>query len=214
MEGYKVCCCEDGLEGWNIFNKQAFDLCILDVMLPKQDGFTVAEMIRKKNMDVPIIFLTAKSMKEDVYRGFETGADDYIIKPFTARELILRIKAILRRRRTNENTRVNGDENGPVYKIGKFVFDYASREIMIDDIKKNLSTKENEILRIFCERKNTVINRERILTEVWGNDDYFVSKSLDVYITRLRKILNADASISIQNYHSIGYKMIVKHTND
>lgn len=201
QEGYEVHCCADGMEGWNSFTSRSFDLCILDVMLPKQDGFTVAEMIRKQNTSVPILFLTARTLKDDIYRGFEAGADDYITKPFTAKELIFRIKAILRRTAAAES-RPNRN-----YRIGNLVFDYAAREIQGKEVKR-LSTKENELLRIFCESRNMVVNRNRLLIEVWGNDDYFVSKSLDVYITRLRKLLQEDPDISIQNYHSIGYKLI------
>jgi DNA-binding response OmpR family regulator len=204
LEGYTVECCGDGMSGWVEFNNCDYDLCILDVMLPKQDGFTLAEMIRKKNNAVPILFLTARVMKDDIYRGFEAGADDYITKPFTAKELTFRIKAVLRR-----TASAPGLPKVSVYRIGQLDFDYNSREIRGSQVKR-LSTKENELMRIFCESRNMVINRSRLLLEVWGNDDYFVSKSLDVYITRLRKLLNEDPSISIQNYHSIGYKMIEK----
>lgn len=202
QEGYIVHCSEDGKSGWADFNEGSYNLCILDVMLPKQDGFTLAGMIRKKDSSVPILFLTARTLKEDVYKGFEAGADDYITKPFTARELVFRIKAILRR------TVADIPQTSAVtFNIGVLIFDYTSREIRGNETKR-LSTKENELLRIFCESKNMVVNRNRLLLEVWGNDDYFVSKSLDVYITRLRKLLSEDPNISIQNYHSVGYKMI------
>lgn len=202
QEGYSVHCSNDGMSGWADFNSHSFDLCILDVMLPKQDGFTLAEMIRKKDSAIPILFLTARTLKEDVYKGFEAGADDYITKPFTAKELLFRIKAILRRTSAEE-----GVKKTVAYQIGSLSFDYITREIKGSEVKK-LSTKENELLRIFCESRNVVVNRNRLLLEVWGNDDYFVSKSLDVYITRLRKLLSEDPNISIQNYHSVGYKMI------
>ncbi len=203
-EGFDVHCCADGNEGLNEFLKNDFHLCILDVMLPKQDGFRLAENIRKKNPAVPIIFLTARSLKEDIYKGFEAGADDYITKPFTIRELLLRIRAILKRSaRSFEPTDTS-------FNIGNYTFNYNSRELAYAGKTKKLSTKENELLRLFCENPNTVINRSRLLMEVWGNDDYFVSKSLDVYITRLRKLLNSETSISIQNYHSVGYKLIIQ----
>ena len=202
QEGYSVVCCGDGMSGWAEFNNDSYDLCILDVMLPKQDGFTLAEMIRKNNSTVPILFLTARVMKDDIYRGFEAGADDYVTKPFTAKELLFRIKAVLRR-----TAATPGLPPVSIYRIGRLDFDYNSREIRGNHVKR-LSTKENELLRIFCESRNMVINRSRLLLEVWGNDDYFVSKSLDVYITRLRKLLNEEPNISIQNYHSVGYKMI------
>lgn len=205
-DGYSTICAADGEEGWAKFNETDVDMCILDVMLPKQDGFTLAEMIRGKNQQVPVLFLTAKTMREDVYKGFESGADDYMTKPFTAKELLLRIKAIFKRTRPQ----IADNTTATTFPIGKLVFDHTLRQLVCDNQSKNLSTKENELLRIFCESKNTVVNRNRLLVEVWGRDDYFVSKSLDVYITRLRKLLRDDPNISIQNYHSFGYKMIVK----
>src|ERR1044071_9345720 len=165
QEGYAVTTATDGKEGWAVFSAQSFDLCLLDVMLPKQDGFSLAEMIRKQNATVPILFLTARTLKEDVYRGFEAGADDYITKPFTAKELLFRIKAILRRSMPGTTA-----EKTVAYQIGKLSFDYTSREIRGTETKK-LSTKENELLRIFCECRNAVVNRNRLLLEVWGNDD-------------------------------------------
>ncbi len=207
-EGFDVISATDGEEGWEKFNGHTVDMCILDVMLPRQDGFTLASMIRGKNRVVPILFLTAKTMREDMYRGFELGADDYMTKPFTARELLLRTRAILRR----ANPEVVHAGSMMVFNIGKMIFDHALRQLSCNGVIKNLSTKENELLRIFCESRNAVVNRSRLLVEVWGRDDYFVSKSLDVYITRLRKLLKDDPDISIQNYHSFGYKMIVRET--
>lgn len=203
QEDYRVTCCKDGSQAWSAFMTGHTDLCILDVMMPKQDGFSLANMIRNRNSAVPILFLTARNQKEDVYKGFESGADDYITKPFTIKELLFRIKAILKRAanmapQTNEGS----------YKVGKLLFNHTTRELYCGEQVKKLSTKENELLRIFCESRNMVVNRTRLLLEVWGNDDYFVSKSLDVYITRLRKLLSDDPDISIQNYHSVGYKLI------
>jgi DNA-binding response OmpR family regulator len=202
QEGYAVYCCNNGAEAWKIFSEMTFHLCLLDVMLPKQDGFTLATMMRR-NSTVPILFLTARTLKEDVYKGFEIGADDYITKPFTARELLLRIQAVLRRTAHNKQS-----EQQTVYRIGELRFNYVLREIKGREQAKKLSTKENELLRMFCESRNTVLGRSRILIEVWGNDDYFVSKSLDVYITKLRKLLSEDPNISIMNYHGVGYKMV------
>jgi DNA-binding response OmpR family regulator len=207
-EGYSVVTAVDGEDGWDKFNGCTVDMCILDVMLPQQDGFTLASMIRGKSRVVPILFLTAKTMREDMYRGFELGGDDYMTKPFTARELLLRTRAILRR----ANPEVIVGSNSMSFSIGKMTFDHALRQLTHNGVIKNLSTKESELLRIFCESRNTVVNRSRLLVEVWGRDDYFVSKSLDVYITRLRKLLKDDPDISIQNYHSFGYKMIVRET--
>lgn len=205
-DGYATICAADGEEGWSTFNEQQVDMCLLDVMMPKQDGFALAEMIRRKDLHVPILFLTAKTMKNDIYKGFEVGGDDYITKPFTAKELLFRIKAILKRTHPPSNNKTES----ALYTIGNLAFDYTQRQIRFNDETKKLSTKENELLRIFCESKGNVVNRSRLLVEVWGKDDYFVSKSLDVYITRLRKLLKDDAAISIQNFHSLGYKMIVK----
>jgi DNA-binding response OmpR family regulator len=202
-EGYSLSCCGDGSAGWQLFQEKPVDLCILDVMLPKQDGFSLAELIRMKDPQVPILFLTARTLKEDVYRGFEIGADDYITKPFTIRELLLRIRAVSKR------TAVRSVPQ-PVqcFNLGRLQFDYTSRELRSAAGVRKLSTKENELLRIFCESRNVIVNRNRLLMEVWGNDDYFVSKSLDVYITKLRKLLSEDPDVVIQNYHSIGYKLL------
>lgn len=205
-ERFEVVSAADGEEGWEKFNNQHIDMCILDVMLPKLDGFALAEMIRGKNQRVPILFLTAKTLREDVYRGFELGGDDYMTKPFTARELLLRTRAILKR------THPAGlaGATAQVFTIGNIRFDHMARQLECNGRVKGLSTKENELLRILCESRNVVVNRSRLLIEVWGRDDYFVSKSLDVYITRLRKLLKDDPNLSIQNYHSFGYKMIVR----
>lgn len=206
-EGFGVVSGADGEDGWEKFNTHTIDMCILDIMLPRQDGFTLASMIRGKSRLVPILFLTAKTMREDMYRGFELGGDDYMTKPFTARELLLRTRALLRR--ANPDVALGSNK---IFNVGKMTFDHALRQLTCRGIVKNLSTKENELLRIFCESRNAVVNRSRLLVEVWGRDDYFVSKSLDVYITRLRKLLKDDPDVSIQNYHSFGYKMIVRET--
>lgn len=207
-EGYNIIVAADGEEGWNQFNEHGIDLCILDIMLPKQDGFSLAQMIRGKNSKVPILFLTARKMMDDIYQGFESGGDDYLTKPFTAKELLYRIKAILRR----TTKPVPGGVNNAVYNIGKCQFNHTLRSLSCGATVKRLSTKENELLRILCEGMGTVVNRSRLLVEVWGRDDYFVSKSLDVYITRLRKLFCDNPEVTIQNYHSFGYKMVIKDT--
>lgn len=201
-EGYSVVCCPDGKSGWETYCQSVFDLCILDIMLPKKDGFTLAKMIRETNVLVPILFLSARTLKEDICMGFEIGADDYITKPFSIKELTLRIKAVLKR---TVNDRKPG--NSKFFSIGNMHFDYNARQLQVGTEIRKLSTKENELLRMLCESKNIVLNRNRLLIEVWGNDDFFVSKSLDVYITRLRKLLK-NANVSLQNYHSIGYKLV------
>jgi DNA-binding response OmpR family regulator len=205
-EGYNTICAMDGEEGWMKFNEEKIDMCLLDVMMPKQDGFSLAAMIRGKDTKVPILFLTAKTMRMDIYKGFELGADDYITKPFTAKELLFRIKAILKRTFTQPDDKIED----VVYKLGALSFHPTQRQIVYNNEIKKLSTKESELMRIFCESRGNVINRDRLLVEVWGRNDYFVSKSLDVYITRLRKLLRDEPDITIQNYHGIGYKMIVK----
>ena len=172
-------------------------------MLPKQDGFQLAEMIRRHSSSTSIIFLTAGSRKEDVCKAFEIGGDDYLTKPFSIKELLLRIKAVLRR------TSITMPSPASMFQIASISFNYKTRQLHSPTGLKTLSTKENELLRIFCQNPEIVIDRKRFLVEVWGTDDYFVSKSLDVYITRLRKLFTEEPRISIQNYHSVGYKLVV-----
>ena len=172
-------------------------------MLPKQDGSQLAEMIRRHSSSTPIIFLTARSRKEDVCKAFEIGGDDYLTKPFSIKELLLRIKAVLRR------TSITMPSPASMFQIASISFNYKTRQLHSPTGLKTLSTKENELLRIFCQNPEIVIDRKRFLVEVWGTDDYFVSKSLDVYITRLRKLFTEEPRISIQNYHSVGYKLVV-----
>jgi len=203
QEGYSITVASDGVLGWTAFNDHQFDLCILDIMLPKQDGFQLAEMIRRHSISTPIIFLTARSRKEDVCKAFEIGGDDYLTKPFSIKELLLRIKAVLRR------TSSIMPSPASMFQIASISFNYKTRQLHAPSGLKTLSTKENELLRIFCQNPEVVIDRKRFLVEVWGTDDYFVSKSLDVYITRLRKLFTEEPRISIQNYHSVGYKLVV-----
>jgi len=201
MDGFHVKVCTEGNAGLEAFKHEPFNLCLIDVMLPKKDGFSVATELRKRSQ-IPIIFITAKALKEDVYKGFELGGDDYITKPFTIRELQLRIAAVLKRCNVS---RTRGEES---YFIGSLIFDYNLRQLTGNGITQNLSTKENELLRLFCENVNVVIARKRLLVQVWGSDDYFVSKSLDVYITRLRKLLSCDPRLTLQNHHSVGFKLV------
>jgi DNA-binding response OmpR family regulator len=202
--GFKVELAINGLDAINIFVSANFDLCLIDVMLPLKDGFSVAEEIRQKNKNVPIIFLTARSLKEDKIRGFKIGADDYITKPFSTEELLLRIEAVLRRTMaTNNNTIVERE----IFNIGKFVFDFSNQIIEINGTKRQLTRKEAEVLRLLCINKNQLVRREFALKLIWGEDDYFMGRSMDVYITKLRKILKDDPSISIQNIHRSGFKL-------
>ncbi len=201
MEGYHVHLSQDGKEGLKAFNESSYDLCILDVMLPKKDGFSLAEDIRKLNSDVPIVFLTAKSMTEDKIKGFKAGADDYITKPFNIDEFFLRINAILKRAGIGSS-----DSNG--FELGKYTFNTSTYQLTIGDREiKKLTKKEAEILKILCEQKGKVVERDIILNMVWGDDNYFNGRSLDVFITKLRKYLKEDDSITIKNVHGVGFTM-------
>ena len=197
---YDVICAEDGSEGLVKFNEDAFDLCILDVMLPLLDGFSLARDIRKINTEIPILFLTAKSMTEDKITGFEAGGDDYLTKPFSIQEFQLRVKALLRR------VKVAKTEDEKVYNIGLYSYDKENQILTISGKEKTLTKKEAQILRLLYKYKNQVISREIILKGVWGQDDYFVGRSLDVFITKLRKYFGEDPRIVISNLHGVGFK--------
>lgn len=206
QKGYHIQLCRDGNEGLYAAMNGQFDLLILDVMMPKKDGFTLAAQIRKTDQQIPIIFLTAKSLEQDRIMGFNIGCDDYVTKPFSANELLLRIKAILRR--TQQSGKIH-TELHPV-RIGKFTFNYTNRHLEYNDQVQNLSTKEADLLQLFCDYRNTLIPRKDILVKVWGSDDYFAGKSMDVYLTRLRKLLKADSSLEIQNVHGTGFRLMEK----
>jgi len=211
LQEYEVVRAMDGVEGLESFRLQPFDLLILDVMLPRKDGFTLASEIRMINHQVPIIFLTARGQTEDRVTGFKAGCDDYITKPFSSEELELRIGAILRRCRTMET---NGQSiplnNGSVFVLGKYTFDSANHELRIDDKRIGLTTKEVELLRVLYSHKNQLITREKTLKAVWGSDNYFIGRSMDVFITKLRKYLKDDPDISIVNVHGTGFRLEVK----
>ncbi|HUH75537.1 MAG TPA: response regulator transcription factor [Chitinophagales bacterium] len=194
---------KNGEEGLFAFRKGSFDIVLLDVMMPKMDGFTVAEEIRKDNSDVPIIFLTAKSMKEDKIKGLTIGADDYITKPFSMEVLELKINAILRRVEKKE-VQTALDE----YTAGNTLLDYKNQKIVFNDQVTKLTTKENELLRLFFERKNVILEREVALKHVWQDDSYFTARSMDVFISKLRKYLRDDETLSIVNVHGTGYKLL------
>ncbi len=208
MIGYEVTLCANGDEGFKTFKTRSFDLCILDIMMPKKDGFTLAYEIRQTNSHIPIIFLTAKSMKEDRIKGFEAGCDDYITKPFSTEELKLRIQAILKRCTVKLNTPGNG-ENG-IYKFGSFTFDHPNLQLISDSGKQSLTRKEAELLKVFCQHKNQILTRETALKSVWGDDDYFIGRSMDVFITKLRKYLKDDSKVTILNIHGTGFKFVVE----
>jgi len=201
QKGFDVTLCADGDSGIKTFTENEFHLCILDVMLPKKDGFTVAQAIRVANKNIPILFLTAKSMTEDKLKGFGAGADDYITKPFNMEELVCRIEVFLRR----STTTVTADQK--VFRLGRFEFDYSNLTLKIDDHEKTLTQKEAEVLRLLHLHQERVLKREEILTHVWGDDDYFMGRSMDVFISKLRKYLKEDPAVQIVNYHGVGFKL-------
>lgn len=201
MNGYHVHLSQDGKEGLKAFSDDKYDLCLLDVMMPKKDGFSLAEDIRKIDSGVPIIFLTAKTMTDDKIKGFKAGADDYITKPFSTEELMLRIAATLRRTMKTDDNNVNS------YQLGAFTYDVSNYTLRHPELEKKLTKKEAEILKILCEHKDKVIERELVLNMVWGDDSYFNGRSLDVFITKLRKYLKADETVKITNIHGVGFKL-------
>jgi DNA-binding response OmpR family regulator len=200
---YDVTHCDDGEMALNAFKKDAFDICILDIMMPKMDGFELAENIRKTNSEVPIIFLSAKTLKEDRIKGLRLGADDYLVKPFSIEELLLKIEIFLKR--TNKNVIIDKS----LYTVGKYQFDSKNYLVFTDSEKISLTQRESDLLKLFLNNKNVVLKREEILKSLWGVDDYFMGRSLDVFISRLRKILSNEEGIAIENLHGIGFKFSV-----
>lgn len=203
-KNFEVDLMRNGVEGLTAYKQGEYDILLLDVMMPKKDGFTLAEEIRATDTEVPIIFLTAKSMKEDKIKGLTIGADDYITKPFSMEVLELKINAILRRTEKNE---VEPPKDS--YKVGDTVLDYKHQQLVHQGKTTHLTTKENELLRLFCERPNQVLERETALKQVWNNDSYFTARSMDVFISKLRKYLRPDEKLSIVNVHGVGYKLLV-----
>ncbi|RVU01741.1 response regulator transcription factor [Mucilaginibacter limnophilus] len=203
---FDVVLCKDGDEGLRGFTKQPFDLVILDVMMPKKDGFTLGKDIRKINAQVPIIFATAKGMIEDKTQAFNLGGDDYITKPFRIEELLLRINALLRR---SENSEKKAEEQQTRFAIGKYDFDYQAQLISINGQQQKLSTKEAELLRLLCMRKNEVLTREEALLNIWHDDNYFNGRSMDVFLSKIRKYLKDDPNVEIINVHGRGYKLLI-----
>lgn len=202
---FDVTLCRDGKEGLSAFIKGSFNIVILDVMMPVMDGFTLAERLKKLNPDIPFMFMTAKSMTEDRIRGFELGADDYLTKPFSIKELVMRINVIARR---IHGSMVADSENSR-FPLGALLFDYAKRELGTNGEPGRISSKEAELLKLFCMNPNKVVRRDFLLRNVWGDDDYFSSKSMDVYISRLRKLLKPEPSVQIINIHGTGYRFLV-----
>ena len=194
----------DGEKAFKNFQRNLYDLCILDVMMPVKDGFAVAKEIRTINKDIPIMFLTAKSLKDDILHGFKLGADDYITKPFNMEELLFRIEAILRR--TKADSKFSGET---VYKLGKYTFDFQKQTLSSDDTVHKLTTKESELLKLLCDNMNDVLERNYALKSIWEDDSYFNARSMDVYITKLRKYLKDEPSVEILNVHGKGFKLIM-----
>ena len=205
MNGYKVVLARNGLEGFEKFKKNQFDICILDVMMPYKDGFTLAKEIRSKDKKVPIIFLTAKSMKEDVLKGYKIGADDYLTKPFDTDILLKKLEVLVKRFQTKENKEVLKTH----FTIGSFSFNYRLRTLTFKkEPPVSLSPKENQLLYMLIENKNDLLSRKKALIEIWQDDNYFTSRSMDVYIAKLRKYLAKDSTVKIANIHGEGFRLI------
>ncbi|MBI3142032.1 MAG: response regulator transcription factor [Bacteroidetes bacterium] len=202
---FTVTLCRDGKEGLRAFIKGSFNIVILDVMMPKIDGFSLAEKIRKLNHDIPFMFMTALTETDNKLRGFELGADDYLAKPFSVKELVMRIHVIARR---IHGSMVADSENSQ-FQLGKMRFDYAKRDLEYDGTLVKVSSKESELLKLFCLNPNKIVRRDFLLRHVWGGDDYFSSKSMDVYISRLRKLLKPAPEIQIINIHGAGFRFLV-----
>jgi two-component system, OmpR family, response regulator len=203
-KGYKTELYPDGIAAYNGFMKEPFDLCILDIMMPRKDGISLARDIRLINAEIPIIFLTAKNLKEDVLEGFKIGADDYITKPFSMEELIMRIEAIMRR-----ISQDNKNVDQTIFKLGRYTFDARKQILSTEDDQVKLTTKESELLRLLCNNANKVLERNFALKTIWIDDNYFNARSMDVYITKLRKHLKDEPTIEIINVHGKGYKLIL-----
>lgn len=195
---------DDGQHALSQFKKENFNICILDVMLPHVDGFTIAAEIRKLNTEIPILFLTAKNMRDDVLNGYRIGADDYITKPFDTEVLIYKLKSILKRQSGHPV------KESDFYQIGSYVFDFKLRTIERDNSKQKLSPKEAELLKMLCDNQNELLPRETALKKIWGDDGYFTARSMDVYLTKLRKLFAEDSSVEIRNIHGSGFMLEIK----
>jgi DNA-binding response OmpR family regulator len=204
-KGYATTLCVNGQEATDAFTRKEFDICILDIMMPVKDGFATASEIRAVNKKIPILFLTAKSLQEDKLKGFEIGADDYITKPFSMEELLLRMQAILRR--TDEHLKTPGNEN--VYTIGMYVFDYNRQTLINGSNEQKLTSKEAGLLKLLCTHANNVLDRHVALKEIWNADSYFNARSMDVYIVKLRKYLKDDPRVELLNVHGVGFKLVM-----
>lgn len=200
--GYEVLFSSDGEGGWQIFMRNIIDICLLDVMLPRKDGIALATQIRKKNAEIPILFLTAKSTEEDRIAGFKAGGDDYITKPFSMEELLLRIEVFLKRTQKKE-------DDDKIFKLGNFSFDSKNLLLSGGDEIQQLTQKEAELLKYLCKNPNVVVKREDILLNVWGKEDYFLGRSMDVFMTKIRKYLKDAQGINLSTVHGVGFKLII-----
>ncbi len=205
-KGFSTHLCINGLEALDAFNKEPFDFCVVDVMMPLKDGFSLAKDIRKVDLQIPILFLTAKSLEEDKLKGFQSGGDDYLTKPFSMDELLARIEAILRR---SAKASDNKTEKG-IFNFGHFVFDYNHQNLHLNGVDQKLTSKEAELLKILCEHENQVVDRSFALNRIWQNDSYFNARSMDVYIAKIRKYLKEDPSVELINVHGIGFKLVTE----
>ncbi|MEL1246913.1 response regulator transcription factor [Flavobacterium helocola] len=202
---FEVVHCNNGKEAFQLFCKEAFDLCVLDIMLPDMDGFEIATEIRKRNQEIPIIFLSAKTMKEDRIKGLKLGADDYLVKPYSIEELILKIEIFL-----NRSQKSTDNSTQKQYTFGSFQFEPENYLLKNDSQKITLTEREASLLKLFLDNPNTVLKREKILMELWGSDDYFLGRSLDVFISRLRKIIKEETHVRIENIPRVGFKLVVE----
>ncbi len=202
--GYEVAYCHDGETAWQQFMRNNIDLCLLDVMLPKKDGMVLAQQIRKKNEQIPILFMTARSMDADRIAGFKAGGDDYITKPFNMEELLLRIEVFIKRTKNTDK------DNVQQYTIGNLKFDYKQLSIQVNGKNFQLTQKEADLFKYLCDHQDAVVKREDILMSVWGKDDYFLGRSMDVFMTKIRKYIKETEEIELQTLHGIGFKFMVK----
>lgn len=203
-KNYPTVLCQDGKIAYETFKRDEFDFCVLDIMMPEMDGFALAKKIRKIDKDIPILFLSAKAMQEDRIQGFEVGADDYLTKPFSMEELLLRIKAIMRRSQPSED-----EGSRTEFEFGKYLFEYNRQTLTFDGEEQKLTSKEAELLKLLCENMNNVLDRTVALNKIWFDDSYFNARSMDVYITKLRKYLKADPNVELINVHGVGFKLVV-----
>ncbi len=210
IAGYTTHLCKDGEEGWNVFQKERFDLCLLDINMPKKNGYELAKLIREDDAFTPIIFLTANTSEEDKLKGFGLGADEYITKPFSSQELVARIKAVLKRTSVIKPEIKLKEE---IYEIGHIKIDLPNHLVYFKDTEKKISSTEGELLKLFIKNKNQLLTRNSLLLSIWGHDDFYTARNLDVYINKLRNLLKAEPGIEIINIHGSGFKLIENKTS-